>query len=92
MALKSRLIDDAARLAGGTVGILSNIRGQIKQEVRATIDDIASRMNFVPRDEFERLEAVVQQQRLDLAELKKSLKNPAPAQKKAAKNPTKKKT
>lgn len=95
MEFKSRLIDDAARLAGGTISVLSNVRAQARQEVRAYIDDLATRLNYVPREDFERLEAQVKQQRLDQIALEKRLAALEPkkaAKTKAAKPKTKPKS
>jgi BMFP domain-containing protein YqiC len=60
---KEKILDDIARAAGGTVSVLSGLSRQVRQDVRARIDDAALKMDLVPRAEFERLEAVLREAR-----------------------------
>jgi BMFP domain-containing protein YqiC len=69
MRSKERLLDDIARLAGGAVGSLGQIGGQIKGDLRSRVDDLALRMDLVPREEFERLEAMFSESRIQQAEM-----------------------
>lgn len=54
-----KLLDDVARVAGGAVTAFTSIRRQIKDEVRARIDELAQRLDLVPREDFERVELML---------------------------------
>lgn len=71
MHSKEKLLDDIARIAGGAVGVLHSARNQAKDDMQARIDEIALRMDLVPRSEFERLEKLLQETRLQNDALEK---------------------
>jgi len=50
-----RLFDDLARMAGGAMNIFSGLREQILQDARARVEEMATRMDLVPRADFDRL-------------------------------------
>ena len=82
-----KIIDDLARMAGGAVNIFSGLQQQAREEIRSRVDEMLTRMDLVPREDFERLEAMVVQLRLRQEELEKQLgtKKATPAQKEAVK-------
>lgn len=87
------MFDDLAGMAGGAVSLLSSLRTQLRHEIRARIDEIISRMDLVPRQDFEALEAMVLKMKAELDAQK--LSKPAKMQttpKKSAKSAQKKKT
>jgi BMFP domain-containing protein YqiC len=91
-----KIIDDLARMAGGAVNIFSGLQQQVREEIRSRVDEMLTRMDLVPREDFERLEAMVAQLRLRQEELEKQLgtKKATPAKKspvKPAKKPPAKK-
>jgi BMFP domain-containing protein YqiC len=59
MQAKEKILDDVARVAGGAISALGGLRKQIKDEVRVRIDELAQRLDLVPRDEFERMELML---------------------------------
>ena len=69
------------------MNVFSAFREQILGDIKTRVDEAASRMDLVPREDFERLEAQVKalQKKIDAMEGKK----PAPAMPKKA--PSKKK-
>jgi hypothetical protein len=69
----SQILDDLAKMAGGTMSFVSSAREQVRQEIRSKIDDVAESMDLVPREDFERLEAMLQQARLKQEDLEKRL-------------------
>lgn len=73
MRSKERLLDDIAKLAGSAVGSIGQIGGQIKGDLRSRVDDMALRMDLVPREEFERLEAMLSEARLQQADMLKRI-------------------
>lgn len=52
-----RVLDDIAQLAGGAANIAAALREQIRAEIRERIDAALARVDAVPREDFERLEA-----------------------------------
>ncbi len=68
-----KILDDAARIAGGAVGVASDLGKQASEALRAKVDHIAQEMDLVPREDFERLEAVVEALRAECDALKKEV-------------------
>jgi BMFP domain-containing protein YqiC len=93
-----KFFDDLARVAGGAMNVFSGLKEQIESDVRARVEEMASRMDLVPREDFDRLELQVAalQKRVDeLTGTKKSATGAAakPATKtEATKKATPKKT
>ncbi len=100
-----KVLDDIARVAGGAVNILSGLRQQLREDIKVRVEDVAARMDLVPREDVERLEVRVARLEERLAALEKTPKKAAPkkaaaktktapekAVKKTAKKTTKKKT
>ena len=50
-----KILDDLARVAGGAMNVFSGLREQILSDVKLRFDELAARMDLVPRDDFERL-------------------------------------
>ncbi|MCB1721038.1 MAG: accessory factor UbiK family protein [Rhodospirillales bacterium] len=71
---KDKMLDDIAHVAGGTLSIFSGLGENIREDVKTRIDEIAHRLDLVPREDFERLEALVQTQEKRIQTLEKSLK------------------
>lgn len=78
-----RIFDDLSRVAGGAMNVFSALREQITNDIKARVEEMATRMDLVPREDFERLEAQVQ-------ELQRRLDGDKPAKKPAAKTTAKK--
>ncbi len=91
-----RILDDIAKVAGGAINVLSGLRQQIETEVKARVEEIAARMDLVPREDVDRLEAVIAKMQADQKAMMKRLdalegKKKAPA-KRAAKKTSRKTT
>lgn len=54
-----RIFDDLSRVAGGAMNVFSGLREQILSDIKTRFDEMASRMDLVPREDFDRLEARV---------------------------------
>lgn len=78
----SRILDDLARVAGGAVNIVSGFQQQIRDEIQTRFDDMAARMDLVPRDDLARAEARIEKLEREVAAL---MKNAAPSKKTATK-------
>ncbi len=77
-----KILDDIAKVAGGGVSILSGVRNQIRGDIQSRIDDLAQRMDLVPREDFERLEAVLIETRRQCEDLKARIESLEKAKKK----------
>ena len=82
MPTRSRMFDDAAKLAGGAVGALDGVRREMESLIRQQVERILSKFDLVTRDEFEAVKEMARKAREDqeslharLAELEKLLKN-----------------
>lgn len=73
MSSKERILDDVAKLAGGAVNVISNVGSQIKDDLKNRADDVALRLDLVPREEFEKLEAMLKESRIQQEEILKRL-------------------
>lgn len=83
-------LDDIAKVAGGAVNVLSGLRQQIEGEIKARVDEMAARMDLVPREDLERVEAQLSRLQKDHKDILTRLaalegKKAAPAKKPAAK-------
>ncbi len=77
-ASREKLLDDLAKMAGGTVGILSDASRQFREDLKSRMEDIAARLDLVPREDFEALETrfLALQKRVDALEGKTSASKP----------------
>ncbi len=51
------MFDDIARVAGGAVNLLSGLQQQIQTDIKTRLDDMAARLDLVPREDLDRAEA-----------------------------------
>lgn len=73
MQAREKILDDVARVAGGAVSAFSSLRRQVKDEVRARIDELAQRLDLVPREDFDRVELMAFKAREEQANLLKRI-------------------
>jgi len=89
-----KIFDDIARVAGGAMNVFSGLREQMHNDIKARVEEMASRMDLVPREDFDRLKLQVEalQKRLDAmtgtAPKKTAAKAAKPIAKPAAKKTT----
>ena len=79
-----RLLDDLARVAGGAVNIMSGLQEQIRNDVRTRMDEMAMRMDLVPRDDLDRALGMIEKLRARVDALEERLGS-SPVKKTAAK-------
>lgn len=65
----AHFFDDIARVAGGAVNIMSGLQQQIHNDIKSRFDDLAGRLNLVPREDLERAEARIAKLEKAVAEL-----------------------
>ena len=73
MKEKAEIIDDIARLAGGAAGTLNSIRQQIHNDVKARAEEVAMKMDLVPREDLDRVEALLEKAIADQNDLKQRI-------------------
>lgn len=66
-------MDDLAQLAGGAAGLVSGVQQQIRDNIKARMEEMAANMDLVPREEFDRLEAMLQKALAEQEALKQRL-------------------
>ncbi len=54
-----RALDDIASLAGGAVNILASLRHQMRNEIKSRIDETIDRLDLVSREDYDALQARV---------------------------------
>ena len=54
-----KIFDDISRVAGGAMNVFSGLREQLLNDIKARFEEMAARMDLVPRDDFDRLKAQV---------------------------------
>jgi BMFP domain-containing protein YqiC len=73
MKPKEKVLDDIARMAGGAVSIMSGLTRQAREEIRARVDEMATRLDLVPREDFDRLEVMLAEARKEQTALRKRI-------------------
>lgn len=58
MQSQNRFFDDIARVAGGAMGALSGVRGEIEARFRDQLERVLAGMDLVSREEFEAVKAM----------------------------------
>lgn len=66
-------MDDIAQLAGGAAGLLGNLQQQIRDEIKVRVEDMATRMDLVPREDLDRVEALLNKTMDEQKDLKQRL-------------------
>lgn len=71
MQSRNRILDDAARVAGGALETLAGMRREIEDLIRHRIDMILASRDLVTRDEFDTVKEIAvnaraEQQRLEV--------------------------
>ncbi len=77
-ASKEKVLDDIARFAGGAVSMMSGLSQSIREEIKSRVDEMAHKMDLVPREDFDRLEALVQAQAAKIDALENAFKPKKP--------------
>lgn len=58
MQVDNKILDDLARVAGGAIGALSNLREEAEAQLRQQFERVLSRMDVVSREEHEAVRAM----------------------------------
>lgn len=58
-----RFLDDLAKVGASILGLAFGVKDEVKSRLKAKAENIGRRMDFVTRDEFEVVRAMVQRAR-----------------------------
>jgi BMFP domain-containing protein YqiC len=58
-----KFFDDLARVAGGAVNVVSGLQEQIRNDIRARVEEMATRLDLVPREELDMAKATIDKMR-----------------------------
>lgn len=72
---REKVLDNLAQFAGGTVSLASGIASNIRAEIKTRVDEAITRLDLVPREDFNRLEEMLQQSRIEQENLKARIEN-----------------
>ncbi|MEE8532798.1 MAG: accessory factor UbiK family protein [Alphaproteobacteria bacterium] len=65
MQTENRLIDDLAKVAASTVGVLAGVREEVEARLRQQFERVLDGMELVNRDEFEAVRAMAAEARAE---------------------------
>ena len=74
MPTRSRVFDDAAKLAGGAVGALDGLRREMESLICQQVERIFSKFDLVTRDEFEAVKEMAARARAEQENIAERLK------------------
>ena len=55
------LLNDITQLAGGAAGLLGSASQQIRDEIKTRVEEVADRLDLVPREDLDRVESQLKQ-------------------------------
>ena len=68
-----KFLDDLARVAGGAVNIFSGLQEQIRNDVRTRFEEMATRLDLVPRDDLDQAKGMIDKLRKRIDDLEARL-------------------
>lgn len=73
MQTQNRFFDDLARMAGGTLGLLTGLRTEVEAMVRQQMQRLLGDMQLVSREEFEAVKEMAAKARMEQEAAEKRL-------------------
>ena len=71
MRPKEKVLDDIARVAGGTISVFSGLGQNIREEIKSHVDEMVERLDLVPREDLKALKLRIEALEQQLASQKK---------------------
>ncbi|MCK6418248.1 MAG: accessory factor UbiK family protein [Alphaproteobacteria bacterium] len=71
---RGAFISDLARMAGGGASLMNGISRSLREEIKSRVEDFASRLNLVPREDFESVQAGLDHALREIENLKARIK------------------
>ncbi len=72
LGTKEKVLDDIARVAGGTVSVFGGLSRNVREEIKSHIDEMAQRLDLVPREDLTALELRIEALEKQLTAKKKN--------------------
>ncbi len=73
MPKPTQIIDDLAQMAGGAAGLFSGVQQQMRDDIKARVEEMATRLDLVPREDLDRVEALLERALSEQKEMKARL-------------------
>ncbi|WP_413207330.1 accessory factor UbiK family protein [Rhodospirillum sp. A1_3_36] len=73
MSAGNRLMDDLSRVAGGALGALGGLRGEVEVLVRQRMERMVASMDLVTREEFDAVQAMAAEARAKQEDLEQKV-------------------
>lgn len=70
---QQKFFDDLAGMAGGAVNVISGMRQQISDDIKSKVDDMAAKMDLVPREDLDHALAMIDKLRKEQTALSKRI-------------------
>lgn len=74
LGARGAFISDLARMAGGGASLMSGVGRSLREELKSRAEDMASRLNLVPREDFESVQAGLDHALKEIESLKARIK------------------
>ena len=71
MSKSNKIFEDLSQLAGSAAGLMNDLQGQIREDVKTRVEELATKLDLVPREDFEKLELEVKELQDRLKKLEK---------------------
>ncbi len=82
MRIPSRILDDAAKVGLGILGLVAGIKDEVKNRGRTRLENYADRLDLVTRQEFEIVRDMAQQARMQVEKLESNIDSNEPQKRK----------
>lgn len=69
MSKSNKIFEDLTQLAGSAAGLMNDLQKQMRDDVKTRVEELATRLDLVPREDFEKLQAQVNNLQKRLKEL-----------------------
>ena len=75
MGQDHKFLDDIAKVAGGAVNLASGVQQQIRDDIKARVDEMADRLDLVPRRDLDDALAQIKSLRKKIKDLDKRVED-----------------
>ena len=73
MTFDPKILDDVARVAGGALNVAGGMKQQIKEDARSRMEEMAVRMDLVPREDMDQAMAMIRKLQERVEDLEKEV-------------------
>lgn len=73
MTKSNKIFDDLTQIAGSAAGIMNDVRQQIRDDVKARVEEVATKLDLVPREDLDIVEAKLEKAIAEIKALEERL-------------------